>query len=221
MGARYGIAILTIVLLGGCDGGPESQLDKDVSAFKERIDQGRRERDSHTKGTAVHDVIALRVAIDEQTLAMLEQRRAAGKSQVALTYTVSGRSYTPPGDAQSRIAALEKRIDSARKGRESDLEQIKSSGEAVRPLYVLSAATKSVQISQLEYQVAAYRYGFPPYAVPSGTPSPAGKSRAQVVEAPAGKKVAPAPAGKTKPQEVELRPGQSMEIPAGKSVIIR
>ena len=219
MGTRYWIAILTIVLLGGCGGGPESQLDKDVTTFRERLDQGRKERDSHTKGTAVHDVIALRVAIDEQTLAMLEQRRAAGKSQVALTYTVSGRSYAPPGDAQSRIAALEKRIDGARKGRESDLEQIKSSGEAVRPLYVLSAATKNLQISQLEYQVAAYRHGFPPYSAPSGAPSPAGKSRAQVVEAPAGKKGAPA--GKTKPQEVELRPGQSMEIPAGKSVIIR
>jgi hypothetical protein len=215
--------MLTMVLLGSCGGGPEpeSQLDRDVSAFKERVSQGRKERDSYAKGTAVHDVIALRVAMDEQTLAMLEQKRAAGKSQVALTYTVSGRSYTPPGDAQGRIAALEKRIDSTRKGRESDLEQIKSSGEAVRPLYVLSAATKSVQISQLEYQVAAYRHGFPPYSVPSGTPPAAGKSRPQVVEAPARKKSTPAPAGKSRPQEVELQPGQTIEVPAGKTVIVR
>lgn len=182
------IAIMVaILLLAGC-AGPDSvsSLDADAKAVKERIADAQEERKAYGKGSVVHDLVTLRIAIHEQTLAMLEQRRAAGRAQATLTYTVDGKSYHAPRDAAAGARRLEDRLKEVRAAREYELQQAREVGEPYRPLYTMSAATKAIQISQLEYQLAAHRHGFPAYYVPFHPPAE-GATPPQIITVPGGK----------------------------------
>lgn len=163
-----------------------SAFDADIESVNARISQALEERKPYGKGSVVHDLISLRIAIHRQTLAMLEQRRAAEQWRTTLTYTVDGKSYAAPADSVARMAALRARLNNARESRESDLQLMRGSADSVRPLYVMSVATKTITISQLEYQLAALANGFPPYYVPFHPPA-RGATPAQKIEVPAGK----------------------------------
>ena len=160
------------LLVAGC-ADPEAarRLDTDIESVNERISQAQEERKAFSKGSVVHDLISLRIAIHQQTLAMLEQRRAAQQWRMTLSFTVDGKSYSAPSDSVARVAALQARLKNAREGRESDLQLMRGSADSVRPLYVTSVATRTVLMSQLEYQLVAYSNGFPPYYVPYHGPS--------------------------------------------------
>ena len=177
---------LVALMVAGC-ADPEAarRLNADIESVNERISQAQEERKSYGKGSVVHDLISLRIAIHQQTLAMLEQRRAAEKWHTTLTYAVDGKSYGAPADSIARIAALQARLKNAREGRESDLQLMRGSADSVRPLYVMSVATKTILISQLEYQLAAHANGFPPYYVPFH-PAARGTTQPQIIEVPAG-----------------------------------
>lgn len=115
-------------------------------------------------GTVVHDLIALRLAIQQQTVAMLEQKQVASRWYPAFSYTVSGKGYEPPADAQAKIAELEEWLKRVQEERASAVELAKDADDTMRPLHTMSAATRAVTVAQLEYQLLAYRHGFPPYA---------------------------------------------------------
>ena len=119
MNNRQSIATLALILVVGC-AGPEStsQLEAEANAVKERIAQAQEERKSHGKGSVVHDLITLRIAIHEQTLAMLEQRRSAGKARVTLSYSVDGKPYRAPADAPADAKRLEHELKQVRAGRD-------------------------------------------------------------------------------------------------------
>lgn len=187
MNTRRSLPMLALILLAGC-AGPESvsRLDADANAVKERIAQAREELRAFGKGSVAHDLITLRIAIHEQTLAMLEQRRTAGSARVTLSYTVDGKPYRAPADAAADAKRLEDKLKEVRTAREYDLQQVREAGEPFRPLYTMSAATKAIQISQLEYRLAANRHGFAPYYVPFHPPAE-GVTPPQVIEIPAGK----------------------------------
>ena len=86
---------------------PPRRLDADIESVNERISQAQEERKAYGKGSVVHDLISMRIAIHQQTLAMLEQRRAAEQWRTTLTYTVDGKSYSAPADHIARVAALQ------------------------------------------------------------------------------------------------------------------
>lgn len=177
---------LALVVAGCADPEAARRLDADIEAAKERISQAQDERKAFGKGSVVHDLISMRIAIQQQTLAMLEQRREAEKWHMTLSYTVDGKPYTPPVDSIARMAALQARLKNAREGRESDLQLMRGSADAVRPLYVTSIATKTILMAQLEYQLAAHASGFPPYYTPFH-PSVSSAMPPTAVEVPAGK----------------------------------
>jgi len=91
-----------------------------------------------------------------------------------------------PVDAIARLAALLARLKNAREGRESALQLMRGSADSVRSLYVQSIATRTILISQLEYQLAAHASGFPPYYVPYHPPASAA-TPPQAIEVPTGK----------------------------------
>jgi hypothetical protein len=84
------------------------------------------------------------------------------------------------------MAAPQVRLKNAREGRESDPQLMRGSTDSVRSLYVIGIATKTVVISQLEYQLAAQASGFPPYYVPFYPPA-SGTTPSRATEVPAGK----------------------------------
>jgi hypothetical protein len=168
---RY-FSVLALVVIAGC-GDPDTirRLEAEIESVNERISQAQEEQKPYGKGSVVHDLIAIRIAIHQQTLAILEQRRAAGRWGLSLSYTVDGKPYAAPADVVPRVAALQAQLKNARESRESDLQLMLGSADSVRPQYVTSIATKTVLISQLEYQLAAYTNGFPPYYAPPFRPS--------------------------------------------------
>jgi len=194
MTSRKYVLLLALMVAGCADPEAVRRLDADIESVTERINQAQEERKAYGKDSVVHDLISMRMAIHQQTLAMLQQRRAAEQWRTTLTYTVDGKPYSAPADSIARAAALQGRLKNAREDRESDLQLMRGSADSVRPLYVISIATKTVLISQLEYQLAAHTNGFPPYYVsyhpPSSSPTPPQKT-----EVPAGK--TGVPVGKT------------------------
>ena len=185
MTTRKYFLLLALMVAGCADPEAARRLNADIESVNERISQAREELKAYGKGSVAHDLISLRIAIHQQTLAMLEQRRAAEKWHTTLTYTVDGKSYAAPADSIARMAALQARLKNAREGRESDLQLMRGSADTVRPLYVMSIATKTILISQLEYQLAAHASGFPPYYVPFH-PAARGTTPPQIIEVPAG-----------------------------------
>jgi hypothetical protein len=183
--SRY-IFVLALAVAGCADPESTRRLEAEIELVNERITQAQEERKPYARGSPVHDLISLRIALHEQTLAMLEQRRAAARWRTTLSFTVDGKPYAPPADVVTRVAALQSQLKNAREARESDLQLMRGSADSVRPQYVMSIATKTIQIAQLEYQVAAYTNAFPPYYAPfpfparSAAPAPAS-------EPPAGK----------------------------------
>lgn len=183
---RNFVAVLALLAAGCADPEAARRLEIDIERVNERITQAQEELKTYGKGSVVHDLIALRIAIHQQTLAMLEQRRAAEQWRTTLIYTVDGNSYAAPADLVARVAALQTRLKNAREGRESDLQLMRGSADSVRSLYVVSIATKTIQIAQLEYQLAAHTNGFPPYYIPVGAPAKAA-TPPQMIEGSKGK----------------------------------
>ena len=174
MTTRKYFYLLALMVAGCADPEAARRLDADIESINERISQAQEERKASGKGAVVHDLISLRIAIHQQTLAMLEQRRAAERWRVTLSYAIDGKPYAAPADVVPRVAALQAQLKNARESRESDLQLMRGSADAVRPQYVTSIATKTILISQLEYQLAAYTNGFPPYYAPPFRPSAKG-----------------------------------------------
>ena len=104
---------------------------------------------------------------------------------MTLSYTVDGKPYRVAAGAAD-AKRLEDKLKEVRAAREYDLLQAKTAGEPFQPFYVMSAATRAIQMSQLEYQLAAHRHGFAPYYVPFHPPAE-GATPPQVIEIPAGK----------------------------------
>ena len=167
---RY-LPVLALVVAGCSDPESTRRLDAEIQSFTDRIAQAQEERKPFAKGSVPYDLISLRITIHEQTLAMLEQRRAAAQWRTSLSYTVDGKPYSAPSDVVARVAAIQTQLKNARDGRESDLQLMRGSADSVRPQYVTSIATKTIQIAQLEYQLAAYTNAFPPYYVQSSPPA--------------------------------------------------
>jgi hypothetical protein len=165
-------AAVALILLAGCMA-PEatSQLDADIGQAKSRIEKARTEQQRHAKGTVMHDLAGLTIRIEEQTAAMLEQRRVAARWKTELSYTVDGQEYVP--ESLASIKSLEHRLRAAKANRAEALEQIATADEITRPLIEMSAGTTAILISQLEYRLAASRYGFPAYYVPFQPPAEA------------------------------------------------
>lgn len=186
MTTRKYFFLLALMIAGCADPEAARRLDADIESINERISQAQEERKAYGKGSVVHDLISLRIAIHQQTLAMLEQRRTADQWRTTLSYTVDGKPYAAPADAVARMAALQSRLKNTHEGRESDLQLMRGSADSVRPLYVMSIATKTILISQLEYQFVAHAIGFPPYYAPFHPPAK-GATPPQVIEVPAGR----------------------------------
>jgi len=178
------LAAVALILLAGC---PEPQstreLDADIEATKVRIEKARADQKRYGKGSVVYDLTGLRVAIEEQTAAMLQQRRSAARWQTTLNYTVDGQEYVP--ESLASIKSLEQRLRTAQAKHTEIVEQIATADEITRPLLEMSAGTGAVLIAQLEYRLAASRYGFPAYYVPFQPPAE-GETPPQMITVPEG-----------------------------------
>lgn len=162
----YRVAVSFALLSLGACAAPEqdARLDADVQLARSQVERARAELGTYRSGSVVYDLVALRLAVHQQTLAMLEQKQIASRWYPAHSYTIAGELYKPPADLPARIEKTESQLQKARGEWKHHLELEQQAPELLKPLYAMGAATRAVSVAQLEYQLAAYRNEFPPYA---------------------------------------------------------
>src|SRR5947209_1269965 len=111
---RSSSLLACLVILVACAPRPDtSQLDADIQAACKRIENAQTERGRYNAGSLIHAVVSLRLATEQQTLGMLEQRRSALLYFIRTSYQVNGAAYQPPADAPARIANLQAELAAA------------------------------------------------------------------------------------------------------------
>lgn len=148
----------------GCTNPEEvKKLEQEIEKVNQNISDSITENSKYGEGSALHALITLRLSIYMQTLAMLEQKKAAAWYFPRFSYLVDGKQYYPPDDLGSKISTLENELKTAQK--EAELARGKASlaGGVIGLLAVMDAETKALTVSQLSYQLIAFRNGFPPY----------------------------------------------------------
>lgn len=154
----FGIAIVA-TLTGCADQAAVLALDNQIKATATAIEVAKIERAPYGEGSPLHAMITLRIAVHEQTLAMLNQKLGAVRWYPWFRYTVSGSVYTPPADAKERLAELEQKLQVERTRARTSKPLY---GGLIGSIEQLTQEFRRLNVAQLEYQEAALRFGFPP-----------------------------------------------------------
>ncbi len=192
----YVLAICLLASAGCVDEEATARLDSATEAARASIEESLFERESSGEDSVLHALVSLRLAIQQQTLAMLEQKRAAAYYYPRFSYTVNGESYAPPDDVDQIIEGLEGELKKARAEWEQARKEASSAEGVMGGLALMEAETRGLLVGQLEYQLIAYKHGFPPLVVPMDPASSSSEgampltasrgSRAKPLQLPAG-----------------------------------
>lgn len=155
------ILVVALALFGCADSESTVLLDAQRKAVDGEIASAKTELAKYGEGSPLHLLITLRLSVHEQTKAMLDQKMLAGRWYPKFSYTVDGKEYVPPGDVAARIEQLDTMLREAKADYEANA--LSAGGGLLGLLKIMQAEIRGVQIAQLQYQLAAYRAGFPPY----------------------------------------------------------
>ena len=138
-------------------------LKREIGIIEEKLSRTEAEVAKYTGGL-IKTVLESTAAIQRQTLEMLRQRDRSWTFGIGLRYTVDGRLFEPPSDAQALLIHLEREIaDTARSIVESEAEAAKYSGGLVRATTLAAGATSRQTLAMLEQRRLAIQFGLPQY----------------------------------------------------------
>jgi hypothetical protein len=158
--SRFLVCLTTFLLLG-CQVMGDSDLARDLKAIDQRIEEAKQEQSRYGAGSVLHALIATRIAIYEQSRAMLNQKWLASKWVPAFSYTANEKTYVPPDNAATQLKEVENALALERdrlKALETKASQV---GGLIGSLALMQVETKRMEISSLEYKSASLRFGFP------------------------------------------------------------
>jgi hypothetical protein len=141
-------------------------LQKDLENMRTRVAEAKAERAKYGEGSPLFVLVSARLAADELTLSMLEQKGTALRWYPRFTFTVEGQKWTPPADAEVQLRAAMEELKEAQADAMRARSEAASMGGLIGVLAVLKAEMKAIPAAQLEYQVMALRHNFPVYAMP-------------------------------------------------------
>ncbi len=109
-------------------------------------------------------VLDLQVQTLKQTRAMLDQRAKSWTFGIGLRYTVDGKAFVPPADAQAQLAGVDAEIAKldAQITRQQT-EAARYSGGLVQAMALTTLATSQQTMSMLQQRRLALRFGLPQY----------------------------------------------------------
>jgi len=157
------LAFLIVAGVGCSDPEAARQLDLQLEMVNGRIAEAQSDMSGYAEGSVLHSLAFLRLSMHEQTRAMLEQKKAAAWFYPRFSYVVRGQTYQLPPDLGQKLTELEARLRTAREEAASSQAKASGAGGLLGALAAMDVATKELLVSQLEYQITAYRNGFPPY----------------------------------------------------------
>jgi hypothetical protein len=159
--------LLALSLIVGCaDQAAIDALQKDLDSLRNRVAEGKVERTKYGDGSPLFMLVSARLAADEHTLSMLEQKGAALRWYPKFTYTVDGQKWSPPADAEVQLRTAVEELKVAQESADRARAEAASKGGLIGILATLNAEVMRLPVAQLEYQVMALRHSFPVYAMP-------------------------------------------------------
>jgi hypothetical protein len=157
------------------------ELQSALLALTDQIASAKAE-DAKYAGGLIKTLIQSRVAILEQTKAMLDQRSKAASFSTSIRYTVDGRLFTAPTDAAQQLASVEAELERMKvqiAGQER--EAARYTGGLVQAMALSTLATTRQTQSMIEQKRLALKFGLPQYVgfgnVPQTTAPPASSTQ--------------------------------------------
>jgi len=188
------IFFLAIVAQGCVDKDATARLEAEIKQAETSISESRAELGRFKEGSPLGSLIQARLAVQQQTVEMLRQKRGAALYYPRFSYVVDGKAYEAPTDLEDRIKRLEETKASTEARVKAAEERAKASGLLASIAAATEASTLRIALAQIEYQRVAYQSGFPPligYDPAAAHSTTAGTMPAQ--ESSASAPVAPAP----------------------------
>ncbi len=104
------LIFFAFTLLANCSRVPSSEeLEKDIALLDKRIEETTKAAQEYTGGI-ISVLSNVRLETLKTTKAMLEQKITGIKRYIPISYTVSGKEYTPPENKQEIMLELERDI---------------------------------------------------------------------------------------------------------------
>lgn len=154
------------------------EIDRDRAAVQAQITEAEAESAQYSGG-AIKTLIDVRIAALKNTLAMLDQKRAAWVRLVTLNYTIDGHATQEASDKElndilADLAESERAISSAKQ------EAAQYSGGLIQVMALMKAATEEVTATSLRMKFYSAKYGLsmplPSLETPKkSAPSPPGR----------------------------------------------
>lgn len=156
-----------------------SVVQSDLAAVQAEIKAAQAE-DARYSGGLVKSLIESRIAVLQQTEAMLEQKLISLKQGVPVRYTVDGKAFSLPTSSTQMLADIEKELsESDLKIHRQEAGVARYSGGLAQAMAISTLETMRQTQAMLEQKRVSLKYGLPQYlgfsdASSNGTP-PLGK----------------------------------------------
>ncbi len=201
------LIVLTLLIVfteSGCTQvvapGKAKEIEADTAATQVAIKAAEAE-DALYSGGLVKSLIAVRLATLRQTEGMLQQVAKSWHFGIALKYTVDGKAFVPPKDADTQIAAIQQELQALQskiRAQQADTDQY--SGGLVRAMGLSTIATMRQTEAMLDQRRLALKYALPQFIAFAGsyTVAPQALSPGTIQPAPQ----APAVASRTRDWDI-------------------
>lgn len=164
---KYAVSfiVLSVIFSNGCTK-PNSEeikrLSTEIEKVNSQINETKMEFKKYGEESALHSMVSLRLSVLEQTQAMLEQKKASSWYFPKTTYTINGQNYSPPKKTIELIPKLENELIKSRDEWKISQGKAESAGGLLGVMALIESEVKGLRVAQLEYQLSAYKYGYPP-----------------------------------------------------------
>lgn len=135
------------------------EIDRDRTAIAAEIGVVRAEGDQYTGGL-IKSLLDARLAILQNTQAMLDQKRTSFIKRIALNYTIDGHIVKPASDSELN-EILEELAQAEKMVAESRLDAARYSGGLLQSLKLMKVATDEMSTAQLRLKFYSAKHGIP------------------------------------------------------------
>lgn len=145
------------------------EIDRDRQALNDQLTSTRADAAKYSGGL-IKSLIEVRVQVIQNTLSMLDQKRASILKRISLHYTIAGDAVTEATDTE--LIAILKEIEQAEaRATASRTEAERYSGGLVHAMALAKAATDDLSVSQLRLKFYSAKHGLSLIPIKGSGPS--------------------------------------------------
>lgn len=157
---------ISLMFFLGCSQ-PQStaEIDKDIATINESI---KKDTEDYNKfGGLVKSLIAIRLNVNKNTKAMLEQKKMGLNRFININYTVEGKPYKFTEDVSVLLKNLENQITQEERTLNIYENELQRSGGLVQAINAMKVATQKNTIVMLNQKMLFVKYSIPLYEISS------------------------------------------------------